>query len=141
AGARQRGGVRDARRDRAHPCGGRCAGGRRRGGGERDDVNELLPLAEASDSSVFGSKAAGLGEPMRAGLPVPAGLALSGPLVEAVASADEAAVERVRAAVRPLGGPLAVRSSAVDADGAAASCAGQHLNLITGIAGYDTRVT
>jgi len=93
-------------------------------------VNELLPLAEASDSSVFGSKAVGLGEAMRAGLPVPAGLALSGPLVEAVASADEAAVERVRAAVRPLGGPLAVRSSAVDEDGAEASFAGQHLTLL-----------
>jgi len=93
-------------------------------------VNELLSLAEVSDSSVFGSKAVGLGQAMREGLPVPAGLALSGPLVEAVAAADEAAVERVVAAVRPLGGPLAVRSSAVDEDGAEASFAGQHLTLL-----------
>ena len=32
--------------------------------------------------------------------------------------------------VRPLGGPLAVRSSAVDEDGAEASFAGQHLTLL-----------
>ena len=91
---------------------------------------ELLPLAEVSDTSVFGSKAVGLGRAMRDGLPVPPGFALSGPLVEAVAAADEAAVERVATAVRPLGGPLAVRSSAVDEDGADASFAGQHLTLL-----------
>ena len=93
-------------------------------------MNELLSLAEVSDSSVFGSKAVGLGQAMREGLPVPPGLALSGPLVEAVAAADEAAVDRVVAAVRPLGGPLEVRSSAVDEDGADASFAGQHLTLL-----------
>ena len=32
--------------------------------------------------------------------------------------------------MRPLGGPLAVRSSAVDEDGAEASFAGQHLTLL-----------
>ena len=65
-----------------------------------------------------------MGGALRDGLPVPPGFALSGPLVEAVAAADEAAVERVATAVRPLGGPLAVRSSAVDEDGADASFAG-----------------
>jgi pyruvate,water dikinase len=93
-------------------------------------VSELLPLAEASDTSVFGSKAVGLGQAVRDGLPVPPGVALSGPLVEAVAAADDAAIERVAAAVQPLGGPLAVRSSAVDEDGADASFAGQHLTLL-----------
>jgi len=93
-------------------------------------VNELLALAEVADTSVFGSKAVGLGEAVRDGLPVPRGVALSGPLVEAVASADEFAVERVVEAVLPLGGPLAVRSSAVDEDGADASFAGQHLTLL-----------
>jgi len=93
-------------------------------------VNELLPLEEVCDTSVFGSKAVGLGQALRDGLPVPPGFALSGPLVEAVAAADEAAVERVVAAVTPLGGPLAVRSSAVDEDGADASFAGQHLTLL-----------
>jgi pyruvate,water dikinase len=93
-------------------------------------VSELLSLAEASDTSVFGSKAVGLGQAVRDGLPVPPGVALSGPLVEAVAAADEGAIERVASAVRPLGGPLAVRSSAVDEDGADASFAGQHLTLL-----------
>ena len=45
---------------------------------------ELLPLAQVSDTSVFGSKAVGLGRALRDGLPVPPGFALSGPLVEAV---------------------------------------------------------
>ena len=93
-------------------------------------MSELLSLADVSDTSVFGSKAVGLGQALRDGLPVPPGVALSGPLVEAVAAADEAAIEQVLVAVRPLGGPLAVRSSAVDEDGADASFAGQHLTLL-----------
>jgi pyruvate,water dikinase len=93
-------------------------------------VSELVSLAEVSDTAVFGSKAVGLGQAVRDGLPVPPGVALSGPLVEAVAAADERAVKKVVAAVGPLGGPLAVRSSAVDEDGAEASFAGQHLTLL-----------
>jgi pyruvate, water dikinase len=93
-------------------------------------VSELLSLAEVADTSVFGSKAVGLGQAVRDGLPVPPGVALSGPLVEAVAADDGDAVEKVVAAVGPLGGPLAVRSSAVDEDGADASFAGQHLTLL-----------
>jgi pyruvate,water dikinase len=93
-------------------------------------VSDLVALAEVADTSVFGSKAVGLGQAIRDGLPVPPGVALSGPLVEAVASADEATVARVVDAVGPLGGPLAVRSSAVDEDGADASFAGQHLTLL-----------
>jgi pyruvate, water dikinase len=93
-------------------------------------VSELLSLADASSTAVFGSKAVGLGQALRDGLPVPPGFALAGPLVEAVAADDEAALERVVAAVSSLGGPLAVRSSAVDEDGAEASFAGQHLTLL-----------
>jgi pyruvate, water dikinase len=93
-------------------------------------VSDLVALAEVADTSVFGSKAVGLGQAIRDGLPVPPGYALAGPLVEAVASADEATVTRVVDAVGPLGGPLAVRSSAVDEDGADASFAGQHLTLL-----------
>lgn len=93
-------------------------------------MSELLSLTEVADTSVFGSKAVGLGQALRDGLPVPPGVALSGALVEAVAGDDDVAVERVAAAVRPLGGPLAVRSSAVDEDGADASFAGQHLTLL-----------
>jgi pyruvate, water dikinase len=93
-------------------------------------VTGVLPLREVADTSVFGSKAVGLGEAVRAGLPVPDGFALSGSTGEEVAAGDEATVESVTSTVRPLGGPLAVRSSAVDEDGADASFAGQHLTLL-----------
>jgi pyruvate,water dikinase len=93
-------------------------------------LTDVVSLAEADDVALFGSKAVGLGQALREGLPVPPGVALSGAVVDAVASGDREAVDRVVAAVRPLGGPLAVRSSAVDEDGAAASFAGQHLTLL-----------
>jgi len=93
-------------------------------------VTDVLPLAEASDTSRFGSKAVGLGEAIRAGLPVPPGYALTGDVVEAVASEDADTTARVAAAVATLPTPLAVRSSAVDEDGKDASFAGQHLTLL-----------
>jgi pyruvate,water dikinase len=93
-------------------------------------VKDVVPLAEASDTSVFGSKAVGLGDAIRDGLPVPPGVALSGPVVEAVASEDARVIEQVAAAIRDLPTPLAVRSSAVDEDGKDASFAGQHLTLL-----------
>jgi pyruvate,water dikinase len=93
-------------------------------------VREVVPLAEASETAVFGSKAVGLGDAIRDGLPVPPGVALSGPVVEAVASEDEKAIAAVAAAIRDLPVPLAVRSSAVDEDGKDASFAGQHLTLL-----------
>jgi pyruvate,water dikinase len=93
-------------------------------------VTEILPLTEAAETSVFGSKAVGLGEALRAGLPVPPGYALAGSIVEAVAVGTDDAIDVVNGTVRQLGGPLAVRSSAVDEDGADASFAGQHLTLL-----------
>ncbi len=90
----------------------------------------VVPLEKARDESIFGSKAVGLGEAARAGLPLPPGVALSGDIVEAVAAGEESAIRKVEKLVRPLGGPLAVRSSAVDEDGAEASFAGQHLTLL-----------
>jgi pyruvate,water dikinase len=93
-------------------------------------VNTVVPLAEADDESLFGAKAVGLGDAIRAGLPVPPGVALSGSFVEAIASGDQEAVKRMAKSVRPLPGPLAVRSSCVDEDGAEASFAGQHLTLL-----------
>ncbi len=93
-------------------------------------MKDVIPLAKAQDSAIFGSKAVGLGQAMRDGLPVPPGVALSGPIVEAVAGGDERAINKVAKSVAPLGGPLAVRSSAVDEDGAQASFAGQHLTLL-----------
>lgn len=93
-------------------------------------MSEVVSLIEASETAVFGAKAVGLGEALREGLPVPDGVALAGPVVEAVATGHESAIEQVRTAVSPLGGPLAVRSSAVDEDGAEASFAGQHVTLL-----------
>ena len=93
-------------------------------------MSGVVALAAAHDVSLYGSKAVGLGEAARAGLPLPPGVALSGAVVEAVAAGDAAAIEAVDELVRPLGGPLAVRSSAVDEDGAEASFAGQHLTLL-----------
>src|SRR4029453_9005785 len=95
-------------------------------------MKTVIPLEEASETSLFGSKAVGLGEAARGGIPLPPGVALSGDLVEAVASGEADAVEQVEELVRSLPCPLAVRSSAVDEDGAEASFAGQHLTLLNG---------
>jgi len=57
-------------------------------------------------------------------------VALSGDLVEAVASGNEKALGTVAKAIAALQAPFAVRSSAVDEDGAAASFAGQHLTVL-----------
>jgi phosphoenolpyruvate synthase/pyruvate phosphate dikinase len=93
-------------------------------------VTEVVPLIEARDTGLFGSKAVGLGQALRDGLPVPPGVAVAGDVVDAVAGRDEQAIERVAESVRELDGPLAVRSSAADEDGAEASFAGQHLTLL-----------
>jgi pyruvate, water dikinase len=93
-------------------------------------VKKAVPLEKARETELFGSKAVGLGQAVRDGLPVPPGIALSGAIVEAVAAGDEGAIKKVTKTARPLGGPLAVRSSAVDEDGADASFAGQHLTLL-----------
>jgi pyruvate,water dikinase len=93
-------------------------------------VRKVVPLEKAVEESLYGSKAVGLGQAIRDGLPVPPGVALSGDIVEAVAARVHAAIKEVTKWVGPLGGPLAVRSSAVDEDGASASLAGQHLTLL-----------
>jgi len=93
-------------------------------------VKKVVPFTKASERSLFGSKAVGLSDAARHGLPVPPGVALSGDLVEAVASGDDKAIEKVAKAVDSLQPPFAVRSSAVDEDSAGASFAGQHLTLL-----------
>jgi len=93
-------------------------------------VTGVVTLDDAREESLYGSKAVGLGEATRAGLPLPPGVAIAGDVVEAIAGGDRTAMEQVDELVRPLGGPLAVRSSAVDEDGADASFAGQHLTLL-----------
>ena len=93
-------------------------------------MKKVVSLEKARDHSVFGSKAVELGAAVRAGLPLPPGVALPGSVVEAVASGEKRALKKVSAAVGSLARPLAVRSSAVDEDGADASFAGQHLTLL-----------
>lgn len=93
-------------------------------------MKKVVPFAKALETSLYGSKAVGLGDAMRNGLPVPPGVALSGDLVEAVASGEAKAVERVAKAIASLRPPFAVRSSATDEDSAAASFAGQHITLL-----------
>jgi pyruvate,water dikinase len=93
-------------------------------------VKKVVPFAKARETSLFGAKAVGLGDAVRQDLPVPPGVALSGDLVEAVAASDAAAIETVAKAIATLRSPFAVRSSAIDEDGAAASFAGQHLTVL-----------
>jgi len=93
-------------------------------------VKQVVAFAKARETSLYGSKAVGLGDAARHGLAVPPGVALSGDLVEAVASGDDKALERLTNAIADLPPPFAVRSSAVDEDGAAASFAGQHLTVL-----------
>ncbi len=93
-------------------------------------AKKVVPFTKARERWLYGSKAVGLGDAARQGLPVPPGVALSGDLVEAVASGNDKAIEKVAKAIAALPSPFAVRSSAVDEDGAAASFAGQHLTLL-----------
>jgi pyruvate,water dikinase len=94
-------------------------------------VSGIVPLVGADKEELYGGKAVGLGDALRAGLPVPPGIALPGPAVDAIASGEAEATAALHAAVRPLPMPLAVRSSAVDEDCAGASFAGQHITVLT----------
>ena len=89
-----------------------------------------VPLPEATDESDFGGKAVALGAGIRAGLPVPGGIALPVRFVAAVAAADAAAVDLLGEIGRTLAGPLAARSSAVGEDSEQASFAGQHVTRL-----------
>src|SRR5271157_6236105 len=93
-------------------------------------MKKVVPFKKARETSLYGSKAVGLGDAARHGLPVPPGVALSGDLVEAVAAGEDTAVEKVARAIAALPPPFAVRSSAVDEAGASASFAGQHITLL-----------
>ena len=90
----------------------------------------IVPLVEATDPSAFGGKAAQLAVAAGHGLPVPPGVALAWPVVEAVGGGDERAARLVADGCAPAGGPLVVRSSAVGEDSEAASFAGQHLSVL-----------
>lgn len=88
-----------------------------------------VALTEVHDAGVFGGKAAQLGKAVRAGLPVPPGIALSWSLVDAVSTGERQALDRLEAA-SSLGAYLAVRSSGVGEDSEGASFAGQHESLL-----------
>lgn len=93
-------------------------------------MKKVVPFSKAYDISLYGAKAVGLGDATRFGLLIPAGIALSGDLVEAVALKEASSIKKVMKAMESLQPPFAVRSSAIDEDGAEASFAGQHLTLL-----------
>ncbi len=88
------------------------------------------PLIDATDEAHFGGKASKLALSLKAGLPVPPGFALGTSHVEAVASSHADALRFLQQAFVQLGGPCAVRSSAIGEDSEGASFAGQHLTLL-----------
>ena len=85
-----------------------------------------VPLSAATDERLFGGKAVSLGRALRAGLPVPDGLALSVPFVSDVANGHEGAVASLLSQHHITEERVAVRSSAVGEDSSDASFAGQH---------------
>jgi pyruvate,water dikinase len=88
------------------------------------------PLVHALDEAEFGGKAASLARSLRAGLPVPDGLALGTTHVDAVFDGHPEAVTHLRAGFVGLAGPCAVRSSAIGEDSEGASFAGQHVTIL-----------
>ena len=87
-------------------------------------------LTEQLDEGRFGGKAAQLAAATRAGLPVPAAVALPVGFVDAVAAGDREARQQLRAIFATLADPVAARSSAVGEDSEQASFAGQHLTRL-----------
>jgi pyruvate,water dikinase len=90
-----------------------------------------VPLTDVHDDAAHGGKAAQLGAALRAGLPVPPGFALAHEHVDILALGGAASAPgHIVDAFASLGGPVAVRSSAIGEDGASASFAGQHATVL-----------
>jgi pyruvate,water dikinase len=90
----------------------------------------IIPLTHAEDTDALGGKAAQLGQALRAGLPVPRGLALASSFVSRLMAEDRQAREQLLSAFAELAQPVAVRSSAIGEDSEGASFAGQHATLL-----------
>ena len=88
------------------------------------------PLTEQLEECLVGGKAASLAAATRAGLPVPAGVALPFGFVDAIAAGDAEARQQLAAIFRTLGAPLVARSSAVGEDSEQATFAGQYLTRL-----------
>jgi len=113
----------DARRDRPDPPTVRAFGSTRDGRSDGIRVDGVVPLADAHEESRFGAKATVWGRRQRTGLPLPPGVALSGFVRRRRWPRQQSAIEQLAIAARSLVRPLAVRSSAVDEDGADAEFA------------------
>jgi pyruvate,water dikinase len=95
-----------------------------------DPTMKPLPLTEQLEECLVGGKAASLAVATRAGLPVPAGVALAFGFVDAVAAGDAEARQQLAAIFRELGAPLVARSSAVGEDSEQATFAGQYVTRL-----------
>jgi pyruvate,water dikinase len=91
----------------------------------------VVPLEEAHDETRFGGKATQLSTALGRGLPVPGGVALAWDFVDRIAAGDRDARDECVGKFAEIGTrTVAVRSSAVGEDSAAASFAGQHLTRL-----------
>jgi pyruvate,water dikinase len=90
-------------------------------------VFRALDFEGGLEEEAFGAKASRLARALRAGLPVPSGFALD---VDSAARLSPADLDACARAAAALGASVAVRSSAIGEDGAAASFAGQHATLL-----------
>ena len=93
-------------------------------------IADVVQLREAVDEGQLGGKAVQLGAALRAGLPVPDGVALPAGLVKRAGTDDADARGSLERLAASLAGPLAVRSSGIGEDGTTASFAGQHATCL-----------
>jgi pyruvate,water dikinase len=96
-------------------------------------------LIDATDPERFGGKAVSLARALRAGLPVPPGVALADSFVAAIGEGNQAATAELAQLPLPCRAELAVRSSAVGEDSASASFAGQHASELGVLPGEPLR--
>jgi pyruvate,water dikinase len=90
----------------------------------------VVPLEAAHDEAMFGGKAVSLGAAIRAGLPVPPGVAVAWDVVVGVAQSDRGHVSAVTESPHVPDARLAARSSAIGEDSGGASFAGQHVTRL-----------